>query len=253
MGLTQKRVAENGNSFFQIRIMSCRVFYIILILLSVSCFSSCKDNPDTEPLPDTKQIVAFPGAEGGGMYTTGGREGSVYIVTNLNDINNQTVGTLRWALNQSGKRTIVFNVSGVIELTAPLKISKGDVTIAGQSAPGDGICIKNYPIIIEADNVIIRFLRFRLGDEKETESDALTCVGRKNIMIDHCSMSWSIDECASCYDNENFTMQYCIISESLKASSHGKGNHGYGGIWGGRNATFHHNLLAHHDSRNPRF
>lgn len=194
--------------------------------------------------------LAFPTAEGYGKYTVGGRDGKVYEVTNLNDSGE---GSLRAAVEAEGPRTVVFRVSGTIDLKRALSIKNPYITIAGQTAPGDGICIKRYPLNIGADEVIIRYIRVRLGNETGNDTDAISCRYRKNIILDHVSASWSIDETMSVYHCENVTIQWCMITESLFNSNHVKGSHGFGGIWGSNNSSYHHNLIAHHSSRNVRW
>lgn len=251
--------------------MRSNIFIVFYLLLGWALFG-CKSNAADAPTGGDSNLDKFEELvnacsvwkAGGGASATGGQGTSnVYHVTSLEDKDafDTNPGTLRYALKQTGKRIIVFDVAGTIELCAPLKIEKidqGDVSVLGQSAPGQGICLANYPLLIEnTQNVIVRFLRFRLGNKSLESSDdahdAITVTKSRNIMIDHCSASWSVDECVSCYGNENFTLQYCFITESLRNAGHPKGAHGYGGIWGGKNASFHHNLLAHHDSRTPRF
>ena len=209
------------------------------------------------------QVIAFPGAEGFGKYTTGGRGGETYIVSNLND---SGVGSFREAVTQKTKRIIVFQVAGTIHLQTKLTIL-GDVTIAGQTAPGDGICIADQSVGLGGDNIIIRYLRFRLGDKFQRGDmingnggdDAFGGNRKKNIIIDHCSMSWSDDEVFSIYGGDSTTLQWNLIAEPLNYSYHYETGdkdfekHGYGGIWGGKHLTAHHNLFAHCVSRNPRF
>ncbi|MBO5336147.1 MAG: hypothetical protein J6A94_03335 [Lachnospiraceae bacterium] len=206
-------------------------------------------------LPEGKYL-AFEGAEGGGRYATGGRGGDVYVVTSLADDGSE--GTLRYGIENApaAGRIIVFNVGGTIYLNDTLKLAD-NITIAGQTAPGEGITIAGYDTnISDLDNVIVRFVHFRPGTAGLADGgdsiDALWGRDMSNFMIDHCSFSWNTDECLSTYRGQNGTVQWSIISESLTVSGHSKGRHGYGGIWGSDNTVFQYNLIANHTSRNPR-
>ena len=196
-----------------------------------------------------EEVPAFPGAEGHGRYVTGGRGGEIVHVTNLND---KGEGSLREAVSKSN-RIVVFDVGGIIALASDLTI-KDNITIAGQTAPAPGITLRYYTIR-EGNNNIIRFIRFRRGEEVDVNdgADATWQRQKKNMILDHCSFSWSIDEIASFYDNQHFTMQWCTLGEALANPGHTKGEHSYGGIWGGKGASFHHNFLCHMQNRVPRF
>jgi pectate lyase len=197
-------------------------------------------------------LPAFPGAEGFGAETIGGRGGRVIAVTNLND---SGPGSFRAACEAEGSRIVVFRVSGLIPLKSKFKITHPNITIAGQTAPGQGICIKDVGVNIDADQVILRHLRFRPGDPLKKEMDSLSIGAGKDIIIDHCSASWSIDETLSINgDCDRLTVQWCIISESLNKSFHKKGDHGYGSLIVAASGaySFHHNAYIHNNSRNPR-
>ncbi|RPJ09498.1 MAG: pectate lyase [Spirochaetaceae bacterium] len=211
--------------------------------------------PQATPTPVKPAVVAFPGADGMGKYTVGGRGGKVIEVTTLED---DVPGSLRAAIEAKGPRIVVFRVSGIIELKYPLLVVEPYITIAGQTAPGDGICLKNFVVRIMADQVIIRFIRVRLGIDSKQESDCIDISKGKNIILDHISSSWSVDETLSVSFQpmvDYLTVQWCFITESLNQSLHAKGDHGYGSLIRGGNGaryTYHHNLYAHHRARNPR-
>lgn len=213
-----------------------------------------------EATVETRPIDAFPGAEGAGRHSKGGRGGVALQVTTLAD---SGPGSLRAAIDRREPRVIVFDVAGTIALESPLVIRHGQVTIAGQSAPGDGVTLRNYPLIISADDVVVRYLRSRLGDASGVEADAVSITRGRRIIVDHISASWSVDETLSVASRYNppeagpydVTVQWSIISESLNRSRHAKGDHGYGTLVRGAHGariTFHHNLWAHHRARNPR-
>ena len=216
---------------------------LLFIAAAFSCATAFADD-----------VPAFPGAEGHGRYVTGGRGGEVRHVTTLvDDGKTTTKGTLRWAVNGSTKKTVVFDVGGVIALTNDLNIGS-NTTILGQTAPAPGITLRYYTVRPNGNNIIMRFIRIRRGEEKNVNdgADATWCRNFTGIILDHCSFSWSIDEVASFYDNRDFTMQWCSVAEALANPGHTKGEHSYGGIWGGKCASFHHNLIAHVQNRAPR-
>ncbi|SOE21129.1 pectate lyase [Spirosomataceae bacterium TFI 002] len=212
------------------------------IILSILAFSSFA-------FASFGQQLAFPTAEGYGKYSKGGRGGVVFEVTNLNDTGK---GSLRAAVEAEGARIVIFRISGTIDLQSPLVVKNPYLTIAGQTAPGDGICLKRNPLVIEADHVIIRYIRLRLGNESGEDADAVSSRYVKHLILDHVSASWSVDETMSIYHCDSITVQWCIISESMFNSNHIKGAHGFGGIWGSNFGSYHHNLIASHGSRNPR-
>lgn len=205
------------------------------------------------------QQISFPGAEGFGKFATGGRGGQVVFVTNLADAGE---GSLRWALEQypGEPLTVMFRVSGIIELQSRLQVKRSNLTIAGQSAPGDGICLKGHSLILNGasskgnhGNIIIRYLRSRPGGTVKTGLYGFDMENCHDVIIDHCSFSWANEECAAMYDTKNTTVQWCIVSEGLYNAGHQKGQRSYGGVWGGQYASYHHNLIAHQNSRAVRF
>lgn len=218
---------------------------------------SYQEEKTTEDIELVDGVLAFPTAEGGGRLATGGRGGEIYHVTNLSDSGE---GSLRYGIETvpAEGRIIVFDVGGTIHLQKTLSFKNhNNITIAGQTAPGDGITLAGYDTdLSNSDNIIIRFVRFRVGTENLLKGgdsmDALWGRDNTNFIIDHCTFSWNTDETLSTYRGKNGTVQWCLISESLTVSGHSKGRHGYGGIFGGDNTVFQYNLMTNHTSRNPR-
>ena len=208
------------------------------------------------------QKIAFPNAEGFGKYATGGRGGKVVEVTNLADTG---VGSFRWSFTQypNDPITIVFKVSGLIDLQSQIKVNRSNFTVAGQTAPGDGICLKGNSFLVNGaravslggnhGNIIVRYIRSRPGSTLSTGVYGFDMENCHDVIIDHCSFSWANEECAALYDTKNTTVQWCIMSEGLYNAGHAKGVRSYCGVWGGQNASYHHNLIAHQNSRTVRF
>ncbi len=232
---------------------------ILLAALAVPAASLGGPAPVTPAAP-AAQVRAFPGADGFGAFTVGGRGGRVLRVTTLAD---SGPGSLRAAVEARGPRTVIFDIGGTIALQAPLVIRHPGITIAGQTAPGDGITLRGHELRVATGEVIIRFIRVRVGDELGVEADAISLTAGRNIIIDHCSASWSTDETLSVSQQltrgdgqlDAVTVQWSIIAESLDQSVHSKGAHGYGSLVrgsAGSRYSFHHNLWAHHRARMPR-
>ncbi len=226
-----------------------RVLQLLTIGLACSGVADARD-----------RLPAFPGAEGFGAFARGGRGGRVLLVTDLRDYRpgkETTIpGTLRAACEAKGPRIVVFRTSGTIRLRDALRIREPFLTLAGQTAPGGGVCVRDHGCSITTHDVIVQHLRFRPGDALRRECDALSLgSGARDVIIDHCSTSWAIDEVLSVSGAgiTNVTVQWTVISESLNDSYHGKGKHGYGSLLRTNgNVTFHHCLYAFHSSRSPR-
>ncbi len=238
-------------------------WFPLLFIFNILLLGACSDeNGFTDPEGDsdeeeeTEVLKAFPTAEGFGKNATGGRGGKVVIVTNTQDSGE---GSFRWALEQcklNEATTVVFSVSGKIELKSEIRCKAKNFTIAGQTAPGDGICIiKNEINFGGSENFIIRHMRFRVGDKdasgKDLNATCLRIENANNFIIDHCSFSWASEENTDFIDNHFSTVQWCISSEGLYYSVNGKGARAYGGAWAGSSSTYHHNLFANCNSRTP--
>jgi hypothetical protein len=224
----------------------------ISVLLLTAAVAACPALLAGETPPAASQLPAFPGAEGFGAATAGGRGGKVLLVTKLDD---SGPGSLRAACEAEGPRIVIFCISGTIKLQKPIIVRTPFLTVAGQSAPGDGICLRDQSIAVQTHDVVLRHLRSRLGDESDQEGDCFDLLhGAHDCIIDHCSATWSIDECLSTSGmNRNCTIQWCLIGESLNHSLHGKGPHGYGSLARANGPmSWHHNLWIHNDARNPR-
>ena len=224
------------------------IFCLGALLLINLLISSPISSSAVEPLV----IPAFPGAEGFGSTTPGGRGGKVMFVTNVND---SGPGSLRAACEAEGPRIVIFRVSGLISLASQIVVKNPYLTVAGQTAPGDGVCLRNFTFNIATHDVVVRYLRSRLGDLSGQEADSITLLsGAHDVVVDHCSATWSIDESLSLAGNvSNVTVQWCLIGNALNHSKHAKGDHGYGSLSRANGpVSWHHNLWAHNNSRNPR-